>query len=511
MAKIKQKKNGTWTNMSQQCSVTPAIYYLPETYDEVVDAVKEAEEKGVRIRAVGAGHSSTDIAICNDILLDMKNLRTVERADSAKLKPTAKSLDLVRMDAGANIEHFNKELDDLNLAFPTLGIIDNQTISGAIATGTHGCVKTLPGFPGLVRSILLVAAGGKKYRIEPKNGISQPQLFAEGPNAELIQNDDTFYSALVHAGAFGIVISYIMEVEPQYWLMEHRMVTKWSTVSKQIENNTLYAPFPVKLEKETKKMTPYGINIAVNPHRTKITKDPGDDTTDNTCMVARFFKLAEKPHRNLLDRLRSPIPVLFASTMIPYAVLVSKANNNPAKLPDMLDDGLNMMKDRGYLNKSYKVWYQGLEMMADMTYGSEFAFDGTNAEWLKAVKAVIDKFAQVAQDDNLYAANTLMIRYSKGSPAYLAADGGFKTVAWVGTPVPRQYKRRVEVLDVFQEVAMANGGVSHWGKMNNRVEFRPDLIKKWFPKLDIWKAEMRKFNPNNTFSNAFTDRFGLTT
>ena len=82
----------------------------------------------------------------------------------------------------------------------------------------------------------LIAAGGKKYRIEPKDGVTDPTKFHEN-GVQLIQNDDTFYSALLHVGAFGIIASYVIEVEPQYWLMEKRTVEKWSEVRKQIENH----------------------------------------------------------------------------------------------------------------------------------------------------------------------------------------------------------------------------------------------------------------------------------
>ncbi len=131
-------------------------------------------------------------------------------------------------------------------------------------------------------------------------------------------------------------------------------------------------------------------------------------------------------------------------------------------------------------------------------------------QWLKAVDAIFSTYKDLRIKKNLSAPNTLMMRFSKGAKAYLAPEYGYTLTAWIGNPVPRQMKRGMEVLEAFQVTCMANGGKSHWGKMNNRVELNPTLIQAWFPKLHIWKQEMRKFNPNNTFSNAFTDRFGLT-
>ena len=45
---------------------------------------------------------------------------------------------------------------------------------------------------GFVRSFVLVAGGGKVYRIEKTNGITDPAKFNE-PGIELIQDDNIFY------------------------------------------------------------------------------------------------------------------------------------------------------------------------------------------------------------------------------------------------------------------------------------------------------------------------------
>lgn len=488
----------SWTNVSRLQTVRPKYFCKPNSYDEIVAIVQEAEAKSLRVRAVGAGHTSTDAAICKDVLLDMSRLRTVCHADKSPLRPEARHRHLVQMDAGANIKYFNHELDDLGLAFPTLGVIDNQTISGAIATGTHGCVRSLPGLPGLVRSVLIIAAGGKKYRLEPTNGITDPNLHSEAVT-QLIQDDDTFNSSLVHVGAFGIIASYIIEVEPQYWLMEVRTVEKWSDVRKQIEDNTLYRDYPIRVGGETIWHPVYGMNIALNPHEVN---------GDHTCMLGRFFKLGEKPHRGLGDLTRSIGPSIAGRTILPYAKLMDDIRRHPEKLPKTLDKGLHLMHDKSYINKSYKVWYQGMEEMANMTYGSEFAFDGSGSDWLGVVDAIIAKAKELSHRKNVYMPSTLMMRYSKGSPAWLAPEHGLETTAWIGTPVPRHNRKGQDVLEAFQDVCMDHGGKAHWGKMNNRVT--PDVIRRWYPKLDAWKKNMRRFNPNDTFSNAFTDRFGLT-
>jgi hypothetical protein len=188
---------------------------------------------------------------------------------------------------------------------------------------------------------------------------------------------------------------------------------------------------------------------------------------------------------------------------------MSDVKRHPERLPKTLDKGLHLMRDLSYTNKSYKVWYQGMEEMANMTYGAEFAFDGSRPDWLGAVDAIFQRTRELASKRGLYAPSTLMMRYSKGSPAWLAPEHGLETTAWIGTPVPRHNRKGQAILESFQDVCMDHGGKSHWGKMNNRVT--PGIIRSWYPKLDEWTKHMRRFNPNDTFSNAFTDRLGLTT
>lgn len=496
---MKSKTKKSWTNVSGLYTAKPKEYFVPKDKKEVIEAVKQAEADKMRIRAHGAGHSSTDIAITDGILLDMTKLDEVSEVNYDLLRPEAATQRLVHVGAGVTLHDLNRKLDDLGLAMRSLGIIDDQTISGAIATGTHGNIPTLPGFPGLVRSIELVAAEGKVYRIEPTHGFTDPAKFKK-TEGTLIQSDDTFNSALVHAGAFGIVVSYYLEVEAQYWLYEKRTIEKWSDIKKQVIAGTLFREVEVELEGKIVKMKPLGLHIAVCPHNVEL---------DHRCMVGRFFKLKEEPHRSFLQKIRSLGPNIVARTMFPFAMLINNANDHPEKLPQMLHDGLKMMKDEAYINKSYKVWFQGLEFLADMTFGSEFAYHAEDTQWLKAVDEIFKAFRQLEKDKNIYSPNTLMIRYSAASPAYLAADSEMNTL-WIGTPVPKAMRKGREILDLFQEVNIRMGGRSHWGKMNNRVEMHPDLIEKWFPKLGIWKKEMRKFNPKGTFSNAFTDRFGLT-
>jgi hypothetical protein len=88
----------------------------------------------------------------------------------------------------------------------------------------------------MIRGLLLVSAqfddDGQplQYRIEPSNGITDPQKHT-GP-AKLVQDDATFNALATGLGAFGVVYSVTLASVPFYWITETREKTDWPSARK---------------------------------------------------------------------------------------------------------------------------------------------------------------------------------------------------------------------------------------------------------------------------------------
>lgn len=203
---MKMRTRVTWSNSTGRYQVQPLQYLIPESLSDLVKAIQMAEHTGHRIRAVGAGHSYSDIAITDGYLLDMHCLQRVLPLKKEQLWAAYQDTHVVEVEAGITVHDLNRKLDQRELALINMGAIDNQTISGAISTGTHGAGRNLPALSGMVRSIVLVAAEGKIYRVEPKEGITDPALHNE-PDITLIQDDAVFNSTVVSLGCMGIIYS----------------------------------------------------------------------------------------------------------------------------------------------------------------------------------------------------------------------------------------------------------------------------------------------------------------
>ena len=122
------------------CSVLLALYTdgriqfdlsklkTPSTEDEIVKIVKDAHENSGSIRVLADGHSWSEIAQTQDIMISLANYAGLLCIDKEKMEATFK--------AGTPLRSISLELDKNELAMIQLGSVAGQSIAGAISTGT---------------------------------------------------------------------------------------------------------------------------------------------------------------------------------------------------------------------------------------------------------------------------------------------------------------------------------------------------------------------------------------
>ncbi len=480
---MKVSTRQVWRNTIKKYKVRPLKFFLPENLNDIKKIISEAEKEGFNVRAVGSGHSFSDVAIGNQYLVDVKKINNLLPLDTEQLNANLDASNLVQAQAGMTIQKLNKVLDKQNLCVVNMGGIDNQTIAGAISTGTHGTGKDLQAFHGMVRSIVLVAAGAKVYRIEPKLGITDPIRHNE-ENITLIQDDDVFNSAVVSLGCFGIIYSFILEVLPMYYLREEKKITTWNTIRDQLLDGSIFGD-------------ERGLMIQVNPYEVD---------GDRTCIVVRHYLLDKKPHRRINDRIRNP-KTFFGNVFLAHWFSVIRAFLSPHGTPKFLNGVLKSLEDERYENKGYKVLYQGAEYVKIRAYDSEYAFDMSqnNPHWVQLVELLFEKAEQVRKINGVYQSGPTGIRFVKASTAYMCPDYG-KDVMYIDSPFVRRTRGSDELLDYYQEIMIENNGIPHWGKLHDKIVGKYSLIKKHYPKIEKWKEVMLRFNPMGTFNNNFSER-----
>ncbi len=144
------------------------------------------------MRAVGSGHSFSDVACSDGVLVALDGLSRVLDIDA--------SSGLVRVQAGITIRELSRRLDAHGLAMENLGDIDVQTIAGAISTATHGTGARLGNISSQVAELTLMLADGSTL-------VCSAEREAE-----------VFRAARVGLGALGAIVEVTLQCVPAFTL-----------------------------------------------------------------------------------------------------------------------------------------------------------------------------------------------------------------------------------------------------------------------------------------------------
>lgn len=223
--------NVTWTNYMRTAGVRASSLCTPESLEDLIAIIQNAEGSGKHVHALGSGWSFSDCAVTPDYLLDTTHLKkpiqTVQRAVTG-----GDTSHIWHVQAGITIRDLYTLLNQSGLALETMGGASGQTLAGAISTGTHGGDKFLPPLADSIIAIHLVGAGGKQYWIEPYPGTTDPALLCQfvTPGIDrqnIIYDDNTFDAALVSLGTMGIIYALVLRVRDSYNLLETTATTTW--------------------------------------------------------------------------------------------------------------------------------------------------------------------------------------------------------------------------------------------------------------------------------------------
>lgn len=482
-----------WQNSVKNIICHPLRYYQPESIENLKDIVNEAIGNKITVRAVGAGHSYSSAPHTQGLLADM----TLLDKNLGKYKYTTQPGHYYEFEGGITIRNMNSLLDKLGLAIATMGGIDHQTLAGALLTGTHGSNLGTGALSALIRSIVLVTnhldgEGAKVYRIEKKNGLTDPALYPPEQH-ELIQDDDVFNSVLVSFGAMGIIYSLVIEVEELFYLSECKKVDTWDNVKQMLKNGLLAEHRSVYCQ-----VNPY----MVNGERLALVAWQDVTGPKGIQEIIREDLKHKLWHR--LDRaIRNPVSLLgnFPPT---YWIFVWLINKYPSKVPRIINQAIKNQRDKTYVNKSYKVMYQGLDYLKERAYDSEFAIEIENDKYLETVEALIQLLQHLHETYSFQISSPMGIRFVRRSDAYLTPEHG-KDVCYIDTPVLKHAYGNEILLYQVQKVFMEQGANPHWGKMNEYVD--KAYIRTGYVKFEAWEKQFRRFNSNGIFSNRFTRQF----
>jgi len=208
-----------------------------------VAIVRLAEQEGVGARAVGSGHSWSDVALTEGFLMRTDGLSRVPAPEPDFLAPAWEGRSVVRAEAGIRIKELNAYLDASGLGLSQMGGYDHQTIAGVMSTSTHGSGMQFGPLNDFVHSVDMIVSEGRVVRIERGGGPTNRVAYEahHGDRRTLIQDDGVFHAVNVGMGCMGIICTALIEVEPRYHLREVREMHPWAKVKADLEDGAVCA------------------------------------------------------------------------------------------------------------------------------------------------------------------------------------------------------------------------------------------------------------------------------
>ncbi len=179
-----------WRNWSREQHCAPERIERPRSEDEVADAVRRAVSEGRRVRVSASGHSFTDIACTDDVMLRLDALGDFGSVDGQ----------LVDVGAGITLHRLGAELAARGLAMENQGDIDRQQLAGAISTATHGTGAGFPNLSAQVVALRLVTADGEVRELSEE------------------ADADAWRAARVGLGALGVITQVTLRCVPLFTL-----------------------------------------------------------------------------------------------------------------------------------------------------------------------------------------------------------------------------------------------------------------------------------------------------
>ena len=390
-----------FSNWARTASCAPAAFAQPETEEELRRILLEAK----RVKVVGGAHSWSDIACTDGVLVSLDKLCRVLSIEGDK----------VTVEAGIRLQALNEALAQRGLALGVLGSIAQQSVAGAIATGTHCSGPRHGSLSSLVCGLRLMLADGSVRDLQP--------------------GDDLFDAARVSLGALGIVTRVTLACEPAF----------------RLEELAGPAPFEEALRgiPELVRSEPY-VKLWWLPH-TEVVQIFRYRRTEAASTFRAFARWLDERVMNRLV----------------FAALLRVSRYAPSWIPR-----INALVRRAYFRKTRRVARSDLALTIAMPPRHEeveYAVPiDRAAEALRNVRALIDR-------EKLRVNFVVELRFVKADSAWMSPAFG-RDSAYLGAYMARA-EGIERYFAAFEREMLALDGRPHWGKQFSAAPRHPNLAR----------------------------------
>lgn len=209
--RLRSRQHVPWSNWAGLASCRAQFVCVPQTIEELIEAVREASASGRRVRVVASGFSWSSLVPSDDTLIFCERLDriTVDVSDSAR--------PAVWAEAGVTNRQLNRELKRFGLCMPWNVVLENVRVAGIASTGTHGTGRNTATVGDLVEAFEVVDAAGRVRML-----------------SEETVGSEVMSAARVGLGLFGVIARVRLRVVPLHRVCQTDQRLPVHTVLRQL-------------------------------------------------------------------------------------------------------------------------------------------------------------------------------------------------------------------------------------------------------------------------------------
>lgn len=407
----------------------------PATARELAEAVRRAASDGLKVKAAGTGHSFTTTAVTDGLLIRPERLTGIHAVDRAA--------GTVTVAAGTTLKHLNTALSAHGLSLTNMGDIMEQTVSGAVSTGTHGTGRDSGSIAAQITGLELVTADGSVLTCSAR------------------ENPEVFAAARVGLGALGVITAITFAVEPEFLLRAREEPMPLGRVTAEFD----------QLVAENEHFEFYWF-----PHTESCTTKRNNRSAGPAVPNGRIGAWVE-------DELLSN-GVFGAACALGRAV--------PAAVPGIAALAARALSARTYTDVPYKVFTSPRRVrFLEMEYALP----------REAAMAALRELRAVIERKRLRIAFPVEVRTAPADDIPLSTAAGRDT-AYLAVHMYRGTPHRA-YFTAAEQIMTAHGGRPHWGKLHSRDAA---YLAGVYPRFAEFLAVRDRLDPHRVFTNDYVRR-----
>ncbi|WP_141013520.1 D-arabinono-1,4-lactone oxidase [Nocardioides sambongensis] len=428
----------SWRNWSGLEHASDLEVCTPTDAAEVAAEVVRAREAGRTVKTAGTGHSFTAIARPEHVQLLPHAMTGIVAVDRAAMTVTAR--------AGTQLKVLNATLERLGLSLHNMGDIAEQTLAGAISTGTHGTGGRAAGLAAQVVGLELVTGTGEVVR------------------ADATQNPEILEHARVGLGALGVLTMITFAVEPLFLLRAVEQPMGWDEGLDSFDGMVADSDH---------------LDMYWFPHTDRLL------TKRNTRMGTDLS--AAEP----LARWRGWLDDEFLSNTL-FGVQTAALNRAPAAIPQANRLAARLLGPRTYTDVAHRVFTTSRDVVfREMEY----------AVPREAGLPALRECRRVFEASGLRVSFPVEIRVAPADDVPLSTASG-RDSFYLAFHTHRDADHAA-YFALMEEVVKAHDGRPHWGKLHTR---QADGLADLYPRFGDFLALRDRLDPDRVFTNAYLRR-----